>query len=100
MSKIRPKSDLILVKNQTKIRPDGTSSRTSSTKIRPNPDFYREHALTPPRMRTVRSQLRASEDVQTVILTKNQTFQPKSGPNPDQFPQKSPDPDHGPENRT
>ena len=53
MLKIRPKSDLILVKNQTKIRPDVTSSGTSSTKIRPNPDFCREHSLTPPQMRTL-----------------------------------------------
>ena len=57
MSKIRPKKDLILVKNQTKIRPDGTSSRTSSTKIRPNPDFCREHSLTPPQMRTFNLEL-------------------------------------------
>ena len=52
MSKIRPKSDLILVKNQTKIGHIRTSSQTSSTKIRKNPDFCREHALTPPQTRT------------------------------------------------
>ena len=54
MSKTGPKPYLILVKNQTKTGPDGTSSWTSSKKIRPNPDFCREHALTPSKMRSLR----------------------------------------------
>ena len=49
------KQDLILVKNQTKTGPDGTSSQTSFTKIRLNPDFCREPALTPPQIHTLRS---------------------------------------------
>ena len=51
MSKIRPKSDLILVKNQTKIGPlPGPVQHKSDQNL----DFCHEHALTPTHTRTLR----------------------------------------------